>query len=54
MVAVLCFCSLSPLLSGPTYEDETGAARLQWRQEKTFSTYQRLPLKVIDTKLFTL
>ena len=34
MVSVLCLCSLSLSLLGPSYRDKTGAARFQWRQGK--------------------
>ena len=35
-LSVLCLCSLSLSLLEPSYQDEIGVARLQWRQKSGF------------------
>ena len=40
-----CLCSLSLSLLGPSYQDETGAARLWWRQKKRKKILSHLSYK---------
>ena len=52
MVSVLCLFSLSLPLLGPSYQNETAAARFQWRQEKNGFIYNLPTVKMSNLILF--